>query len=73
MVAALALTSLLVNAYGRRSRAGHWVASLALGVTVVCAALAVVGNLSYGISGDARAAVVWRAGTLRSISPLAIA
>ena len=64
---ALAVAGLIANAYGRRSRAAAATAGTVLALAVVSAALAVVGWQSYGDAADARAVVVWRPTTLRSI------
>lgn len=66
--AAAALALLLLRAYGSLRR--RWVAPAALAVLVaalLASAAAWVGYRAYGITSDARAVVVWRAGQLRSI------
>jgi hypothetical protein len=67
VVAALALGWMLANSYGRRSRAVSWAASAVFVLSVLFAATALVGLHEFGESADARAVLVWRAGTLRSI------
>ena len=66
-LAALAITWMLVNAYGRRARIVRVAASALLVVSLAGAVIAVVGWQTFGTAGDARAVVVWRNGTLRSI------
>jgi hypothetical protein len=66
-VAALALGWLLANSYGRRARLVSWGASGLLVLSALLAAAAWIGLREFGETADARAVVVWRAGTLRSI------
>ena len=67
LVVALALTLLLVNSYGRRTRAASWVGGAMIAVALLTTGVALAGWQAYGTAADARAVVVWRAGTLRSI------
>ena len=66
-LAALALSWLLSNSYGRRSRLVVWSANTLLGLSVLLAVAAWLGVREYGSTADARAVVAWRAGALRSI------
>ncbi len=67
VLAALALGWMLANSYGRRSRGAAWAAGVGLVVSVIFAATAWIGLREFGEIADARAVLVWRAGTLRSI------
>lgn len=64
---ATALGWILLNAYGRRSRAMFWSAFALLGFSAAFGAVAVFGVAAYGQAIDTRAVISWRAGTLRSI------
>jgi tetratricopeptide (TPR) repeat protein len=64
---ALALSWLLLNTYGRRSRVSSTLAGTVIALAVIAAVVAVAGWRAFGIAADARAVVVVRAGTLRSI------
>ncbi len=66
-LAALALGWLLVNSYGRRASVVTWAANSLLLISVLLATAALLGLREFGETADARAVVVWRAGTLRSI------
>lgn len=65
--AAIAIGWVLANAYGRRRRIVTWIAALAAGLGVLAGVAAVAGWHAYGIAADARAVMVPRPGTLRSI------
>ena len=67
VLAALSLALFLVNLYSSRRRALSLVATAALVLAVLVAATAMIGWQAYGPAADARAVVVWKAGTLRSI------
>jgi hypothetical protein len=67
LAAAIALGWMLVNAYGRRSRRVIAIAGALLVLSVAGGVVSTFGFLAYGISGDVRAVVVARSGTLRSI------
>jgi hypothetical protein len=64
---AVAIGLLLANAYGRQRRGIFWTGIALLVATCGLAGNAVAGVLTYGIAGDARAVLVARSGTLRSI------
>jgi hypothetical protein len=66
-LAAVALSWLLVNFYGRRSRGATWTAGALFTVAVLLAAASLVSIHEFGETADARAVIVWRAGVLRSI------
>jgi len=67
-LAAAALALLIAAAYGRRARGWAGATALsALTLALLLGAAAFVGYRAYGITADARAVVVWRAGILRSI------
>ncbi len=65
--AATALGLLLLNAYGSRRRAWQWTAGVVLLLGIVLSGTANAGVSTYGMAADARAVVIVRAGTLRSI------
>jgi len=68
VLAAASLAFALASAYGRPR--GRWAMPAALAVLALSLALGAasfVGYRAYGILADARAVVVWRSGTLRSI------
>ena len=67
VLAALSLAVFLGNGYSPRGRAVSFIATSALVLAVLVAATAVIGWQAYGPAADARAVVVWKAGTLRSI------
>lgn len=67
VVAALALAALLANAYGRRSRAVATTSGAVAALALAAAAIAGLGWRTYGLAADARAVVVARASTLRTI------
>jgi hypothetical protein len=65
---AAALALLLASSYGTARRS--WAlptALVALGIALVAGVASLVAYRAYGIAGNTRAVVVWRAGTLRSI------
>jgi hypothetical protein len=64
---ATAIGWMLFNAYGRRTRVVYWRASIALALSLLLAATATAGALTYGMAANAQAVAVIRAGTLRSI------
>ncbi|MBI5771048.1 MAG: BatD family protein [Verrucomicrobia bacterium] len=64
---ALALCTLLLGAYGRRQRLTTWLAGSAIVAAVVGGAISGWSWQTFGTTGDPRAVVVTRAGTLRSI------
>jgi hypothetical protein len=66
-VGAAAVACLLLNVYGQRRRGVTLSATIVLVVCFALAGSALVGGFSYGIAAKAEAAVVARAGTLRSI------
>jgi hypothetical protein len=66
-LAAASLAAMLMNAYGRRARLVSWMARACLVLALALAAAALASIHTYGETGDARAVIVWRAGTLRSI------
>ncbi len=66
-LAALSLAGLLAHAYGFRLRALFPTSVTVLILSLVAAATSYAGWQAYGTAADARAVVVWRAGTLRSI------
>jgi BatD DUF11 like domain len=67
-LAAAALALLLAGAYGARRRPRVGATALAALAVALLLALACLGAYrAYGITADARAVVVWRAGILRSI------
>ena len=57
----------LLRAYGWKSALVHPGAITLLTLGVLLALTAVVGQRAYGLTADARAAIAWRTGTLRSI------
>jgi hypothetical protein len=67
VIFALALSILLFGAYRKPSRLRSWIASFMLGGGVLLALAATVSLHAYGVTGDRRAVIAWRAGTLRSI------
>jgi hypothetical protein len=66
-LAALALALLLARGYGLIRPWANYVALVALALALITAASAGAGLHAYGSAADARAAVVWRSATLRSI------
>jgi tetratricopeptide (TPR) repeat protein len=64
---ALSLAALLAHAYGLRARAMFPVAIALLLLCITAALASFAAWQSYGLAADSRAAIVWRAGTLRSI------
>ncbi|MEY2878877.1 MAG: hypothetical protein RLZZ15_1257 [Verrucomicrobiota bacterium] len=66
-LAALAVIGLLAWSYGRRPRALALASGAVLVLAVVAVAVSALGWRAYGAAADARAVVVWRAATLRSI------
>ncbi|MDO8543429.1 MAG: BatD family protein [Opitutaceae bacterium] len=67
VVIALALGLMLANAYGRRRRPLYWFATVLIALGVISGTAAATGWHAYGIAADARAVIVPRNGTLRSI------
>ncbi len=67
VLVALALSLFLLNAYRSHSRWRTWCAVAFLLVGVALTGVALVGYLAYGEAADARAVIVWRSSTLRSI------
>lgn len=66
-VIALALGALLATAYGRAPRRVIPIAFIVIGLGAASGTAAFAGWVAYGVAGDARAAMVVRPGTLRSI------
>ncbi len=64
---AAALGWLLFNAYGRKSRARTWAGLVIGAIVTVVGIVAIFGVVAYGETADARAAISWQAGVLRSI------
>jgi hypothetical protein len=67
ILVALALALLLLNAYRGSSRLRNWCAGALLILGLALAGASVVGYYAYGEAADARAVIVWRSSTLRSI------
>jgi hypothetical protein len=66
-VVAVALAWMLLNAYGRRERVQFWLAGAMGALAFLIGAVGIFGFVAYRETADTRAAVAWRAGTLRSI------
>ncbi len=67
VLAAIAVSWLLINFYGRRARFSTWAASALLAVAALLAVVSLVSISEFGETADARAVIVWRGGVLRSI------
>ncbi|MDR1011740.1 MAG: protein BatD, partial [Opitutaceae bacterium] len=71
-LAALAFALVLFNVYGRRRRVLLLVlAGVSLGCAVLGTTVSLLSLHAYGAAKDARAVIVWKAGSLRSIPTVA--
>jgi hypothetical protein len=66
-LAAAALAILLATAYGGRRVWARALAAVVIALAFLLGAASLVAYRAYGITADARAVVIWRAGILRSI------